>query len=152
MPLALSLSDIEKGQIIAYHDSGMSNRAIAKKLGRSHNVINCFIKNPDRYGTKKRSGRPSVLSPRNKRRILAHASNSMDSCSKIRRDLELDVSSETIRRTINQSGFIKRAKLISALRLTDKHKASRLEFSRKNMQTDFKPVRNSSKIVVDSPS
>ena len=82
MPRGLPLSELEKGQIIAYHDSEISNRAIAEKLGRSHDVIDRFLKNPASYGTKKPSGRPSVLSPRNRRRILAHASNSMDSCAK----------------------------------------------------------------------
>ena len=141
MPRAVALSDIEKGKIIAYHDSGMSNRAIASKIGRHHKVISTFLRNPDEYGTKKPSGRPSVLSPRDKRRILTHASNSTDSCSKILRDLDLNVSGETIRRTINASGIIKQAKLITAPRLTDTHKTRRLEFARKNMQTNFKLVR-----------
>jgi len=120
MPRAVALSEIEKGKILAYHDSGMSNRAIAKKIGRHHKVIGTFLKNPDEYGTKKISGRPSVLSPRDKRRILTHASNSTDSCNKILRDLSLNVSGETIRRTINASGIIKQAivKLAHGLTIT----------------------------------
>ena len=47
MPRGLPLSEIEKGQIIVYHDSGISNRAIAEKLDRSHNVIDRFLKNQD---------------------------------------------------------------------------------------------------------
>ena len=130
----------EKGQIIAYHDSGISNHAIAEKLGRNHDVIDRFLKNPTSYGTKKPSGCPSVLSPRNRRRILAHASNSVDSCSKIRKDLDLEVSSETVGRVINRNGFIKQAKLISAPRLSNNRKTNRLKFSCKNMQTDSKLV------------
>ena len=67
MPLALSLSDIEKGQIIAYHDSGMSNRAIAKKLGRSHMLS--IVSSKIQIDMEQKNVL-DVLSPRNKRKFL----------------------------------------------------------------------------------
>ena len=68
MPRGKSLSEQEKGQIIAYQSTGMTNRQIATKISRCH-VVNNFLKNPEFYGTKK-CGRPKPkLKPRDKRRI-----------------------------------------------------------------------------------
>ena len=52
MPRANLLSENEKGQIIAYYETGMLNRAIARKISRSPRVVNNFLKNSDAYGTK----------------------------------------------------------------------------------------------------
>ena len=57
MPRGKCLSVREKGQIDAYHDLGLSNRAISRKIERSLDVVNRYIKNPGIYGTEKRSGR-----------------------------------------------------------------------------------------------
>ena len=109
MPRANLLSENEKGQIIAYHETGMLNRAIARKISRSPRVVNNFLKNPDAYGTKKCGGPKSKLKPRDKRRILVAASNSSISCRTIKEELGLNVSPETIRRIINSSGVLVQA-------------------------------------------
>ena len=62
-----SLSDFEKGQIIAKKAQGLSNRQIARDLGRSHHVLNNFVREPAGYGTRKRSGPSPLLSDRDKR-------------------------------------------------------------------------------------
>lgn len=131
------LSEVEKTEILIHHGYGRSNRWIARKLNRSYDVINSFFKNPDEYGTKKSPGRPQKLSGREKRRVVTAASNSMLSCAEIRNLLELNVSRETVRRTIHNSGVIKRSKMLTAPALTDIHKMRRLEFARQNLRTDF---------------
>ena len=78
------LSDFEKGQILAKKEQGLSNRRIARDLGRSHTVVDNFIKNPEEYGTRRSAGRPSLLSDRDKRRTLREASNSTKSSMEIR--------------------------------------------------------------------
>ena len=50
MPRGKPLSEIEKGQIMAYHETGMTNRSIAARISRSHDLINNFLKNPENYG------------------------------------------------------------------------------------------------------
>ncbi|EFO89457.1 hypothetical protein CRE_19936 [Caenorhabditis remanei] len=55
------LTDFEKGQIAAKYDQGLSNRQIARDLGRSLDAINRYIKDPLNHGTKKFPGRPSLL-------------------------------------------------------------------------------------------
>jgi hypothetical protein len=44
-----SLSELEKGKILAYKDVGMSSRSIATKLNRSKTVVNNFLINPSAY-------------------------------------------------------------------------------------------------------
>ena len=109
MPRGKSLSEQEKGQIIAYQSTGMTNRQIATKISRCHVVVNNFLKNSESYGTKKCGGPKPKLKPRDKRRIVAAASNSTISCRSIKENLDLNVSPETVRRVINSSGVIVQA-------------------------------------------
>ena len=44
MPRGNKLSDIEIGQIIAFNDQRLTQRAIAEKIGRSQKVISNFLK------------------------------------------------------------------------------------------------------------
>lgn len=48
-----SLSDFEKGQIIAYQENGLSERQIAFKIRRSKTLIHNFLRDPNGYGKKK---------------------------------------------------------------------------------------------------
>jgi len=141
MPKGISLSDFEKGQISAKHDQGLSNRQIARDLGRHHKVIGSYLKNPAGYGTKSHSGRPPLLSDREKRRILREASNKVTTCSKMKAELKLNVSAETVRRVICKSNFIKWRKMKKAPKLERRHKDNRLSFARRNQRTDWKQVR-----------
>ena len=109
MPRGKPLSEIEKGQILAYHETGMSNRGIAERISRSHDVVNNFLKNPDVYGKNRRGGPKPKLNARDKRKILAAASNTSRSCRNIKDDLALNVSTSSIRRAINSSGVIVQA-------------------------------------------
>ncbi|KAF4138676.1 Tc3 transposase [Phytophthora infestans] len=50
-----SLSDKEKGSILAYKEANMSTNAIATRVGRFWKVVSNFLKDPEAYGTKKSS-------------------------------------------------------------------------------------------------
>ncbi|VDO40297.1 unnamed protein product [Haemonchus placei] len=114
------LSDFEEGQILAKKEQGLSNRRIARDLGRSHAVVDNFIKNPEEYGTRRSAGRPSLLSDRDKRRILREALNSTESCMEIRSSLNLNVSKDTVWRVIRKSQFIVKRKMHKAPFMTKK--------------------------------
>ncbi|CAI5438408.1 unnamed protein product [Caenorhabditis angaria] len=60
MPRGKPLSDFEKGQITAKKDQRLSNRQIARDLGRSPRVINNYVNDPRNYGTGKCPGRLSL--------------------------------------------------------------------------------------------
>ncbi|VDO23594.1 unnamed protein product [Haemonchus placei] len=49
------LSDLEKGQISAEQGQGLPNRKIARDLGRCHSFVDSYVRNPNKYGTKRRS-------------------------------------------------------------------------------------------------
>jgi len=58
MPKGKELNSVEKGQIIALKNTGFSNREIGRRLKRSPKVINNFVSKSEKYGKKKRQGRP----------------------------------------------------------------------------------------------
>ncbi|KAG3054248.1 hypothetical protein PI125_g25891, partial [Phytophthora idaei] len=70
MPRGKGFSEIEQGQMLGLRDSGLSYDAIAERLKRSKTGIYQFLKNPEAYNTKKRSGRPSKLTEKDSRRLL----------------------------------------------------------------------------------
>ena len=47
-----ALSDVEKGQILAYKDDGLSWREISRRINRSPLVVNNVLKLGLEYGTK----------------------------------------------------------------------------------------------------
>lgn len=140
MPKGKSFSERDKGKILAYLDERLSYRKIAKKLGCSHQAVGFFAKNQQTYGKRKRYGRKSKLSEREKRRILRAASNSTKSGSKLKADLGLNVSDRTIRNVINGSGRFKRARMKCAPAFRAGDKPARLLFGRQNMNKDWVQV------------
>ena len=75
MPKGKYLSDSEKGQIMAYHKSELSQRQIAPLINRSFKVVNSYLKDPDSYGQNHRGGRPQALTLREKRVVLRDITN-----------------------------------------------------------------------------
>lgn len=127
------LTEREKGQIDAYHANGHSNRRIAELIKRSPKVINNYLKNPGEYGVRKPSGRPKKLSPRDIRKIIRAASNSTKGCRRIRKELGLNVSKDTIWRTIKASPNLVRQSMKKCPTLRPHHKAARLAFGTEHM-------------------
>jgi IS30 family transposase len=140
MPRGSHLTEREKGLIQAYHECGWSQRQIANTINRSQKVVQHFLANPVAYGTQRRSGRPSKLTPRDRRRIINAASNSTLSTRQILDELGLNVHRETVRRAIRKEPYIQFSKMIGCPALKDEHKARRLEFARRNMNTNWKKV------------
>ena len=70
MAKGTKLSEFEKGEITALNWVGKSQRGISMALGRSKNLISNYLKSPNKYGTRKPTGRPENLSPQFKRRIV----------------------------------------------------------------------------------
>ena len=67
MAKGTKLSEFEKGKITALKRVGKSQSEISKALGCSKTVICNYLKNPNKYGTRKLTGRPEKLSPQFKR-------------------------------------------------------------------------------------
>jgi len=141
MPRGITLTEFEKGQILAFRDCGKSGNYISKELGRSRCLIQNFLKNPTKYGEKKRTGGPRLLSQREERAIIRYSSNSLLSCKEIKNICNVNVSPSTILRTIKRSPNIVRSKLLKAPCLKTVHNVARLDFSRNNMNRAWNLVR-----------
>jgi transposase len=133
MPRGTELSDFEKGQIQALQGTGLSNRVIAKRLGRSHTIVDNFIKKGDGYGKKKRSGRRPKLSDRDKRSILRIASNSTTGARRIRDGCAQKVSKNTVWRVIKSSPHLTRQKLKVNPKLKPEHEMKRMNFAKEHV-------------------
>ena len=142
MPRGTRLSVEEQAQVRALHQAGHSTRQIAAQLRRSRCAVFNYLKDPVGYGRKPGSGRPPVLSGQDVRHIQRLLSNSTASIRQVKADLSLDASRMTIWRAATGSGNIVRESMKRAPRLTDRHKAERLQFARRNITTDWNTVRH----------
>lgn len=135
-----ALTDKEKGKIEAFHRDKVGIREIARRIGRSHQVVLTYLKNPSGYGKNRKKPRKSKLSGREKREIVRTASNSQKSLKQIKQELNLNVCRETIRQVLVQSPYIKRAKKAKAPNLTPSHIERRLNFAKANMNRQWTMV------------
>ncbi|RCN36896.1 transposase [Ancylostoma caninum] len=134
------LTSTEQAQIEALHFAGLSNRAIAAQLGRSHGCVNKYLRNPSEYNKKLNNCRPKVLTANDSRRIGRLASNSTLSIAQMRTQLGLNVSKMTIWRSVRRNTNITREIMRKAPGLTPQHKEARLLFARSNMTTQWDKV------------
>ena len=70
MAKGAKLSEFEKGKITALKRVRKSQREILKVLGCSKTIICNYLKSPNKYGTRKPTGKPEKLSPQFRRRIV----------------------------------------------------------------------------------
>ena len=88
------LTKFEKGQIVAYHNIGLSNRKIAKELNKSHTSINTFLKQylaSGNVGRKRGSGRKRQLSEDQQEEVVSLVKRRRKvTCKTVIRELELD--------------------------------------------------------------
>lgn len=81
-----SLSEKEKRKIEAFRRENIGIREIARRIGRSHQVVLSYLKNPAEYANKSTKPRKSKLSARE---VVKTASNSMKSLKQIKQELNL---------------------------------------------------------------
>lgn len=128
------LTDREKGQIDGLKKSGSySNRQIAAIIGRSANVINNYLKDPEEYGTKTSPGRPKVLSDRDSRRLFREISNTCHSIPRIKSDLELPGCRTTIWNALRDCPNIEYTKGQTKPDLKPRHIDARLKFAEEHI-------------------
>jgi len=92
MPREIQLTEGGRKSILALHKKNMPHRDIARKINRSKTVVTNFLKDPLKYGSRKRTGRRKKVDERTKRLIIRTASNKTISCSNIINDFCLKMS------------------------------------------------------------
>lgn len=103
MPIGKKLSEFEKGQITAFDNENLSIAEIARRLNRSRHVVSSFLELKENYGKKTRSGRPRIITEREKRAVLREVSNSTKAIRRVRDELLPAVSHMTVWRLVNSS-------------------------------------------------
>jgi len=134
----LSLSDVERAQIVALYKEAYSERSISERIKRSKNAVHNAIVKFNKAGTysdAKRSGRPRKTTRRDDHIIRRTAVRSpMSSASKIRSVLlakGADISRRTVSRRLVMDFGLKAHKPAKKPRLTPAMKAKRLGFAEK---------------------
>ena len=128
-----TLTEFEKGKIMAYKEQGLSNSEITRLIQRSRCVVDNYLKSPTNYGRNYVFGRPKSLSPQDKRRVLRLASNESITANKIKAEVGASVCKQTILNYIHISPNLKRRRIETKPPLTNQHKVDRLEFAREHM-------------------
>jgi transposase len=99
------LTNFEKGQIIAWQDSGETYREIAERLGRSPQTIADFVKKYESTNDISRlpgSGRKRVTSDKLDKRILKEQKKGWGvNAGKIKGNLGLEISESTVKNRLH---------------------------------------------------
>ena len=104
------------------HGQSLSQRAIDEDLGRSQTVIPAFVKDPERYGTAQRSGRPQSISAPDGRIIKREASKSGRSARDIARELDLPITVSRAQQILREEPTLQYKKRKTVPAITDRHK------------------------------
>jgi IS30 family transposase len=134
MPRGTLLTDLEKGQILAHHRDDLSIAEIARNLGRSRRAIRGYLNDPACGSQTHRAGRHPLLSKRARRRIIRCLRAGARSCAEVRRDIQLDVSDDTILRAIHASGEFIYVKAKKCPALTTRHIEARMSFANNHVR------------------
>ncbi|KAG3210119.1 hypothetical protein PC129_g18877 [Phytophthora cactorum] len=110
-------------------DSGLSYDAITERLKRSKTGIYQFLKNPEAYNTKKRSGRPSKLTEKDSRRLLRAAHTGKYSSTQLVVSLELPIKARRVRGILHNTPTLKNKKRKKAPALKPHHKIERVKWA-----------------------
>ena len=129
MPRSTQLTEYEQGLITAYDRSGWSHRKIAKEIGRSQNVVSCFLRDSPSYATKKSSGRPKTVNPRVKRRLFRDISNSGQSISQVIFNNNFQCSRQSCWRAMTASGGFCFSKMKQEPAFKQRHKDDRFHWA-----------------------
>ena len=133
MPRGQVLTNSERAVILALKEQALSNRLIAKKLKRSSNVVNNFLRSPENYGKRVQKGRPAALSERDKRSILKIASNSMLTARQIVAEAGIQTNVRNVQRLIKKSKRIKRLRIKRKPALKVIHRTRCLSFAKQHL-------------------
>ena len=134
-----SLSEVQRGQIVALHNEGLSERKITAKLKVSKTAVHQSIKKFKQYGSNKdlhRSGRPRKTTIRDDhlmKRIVTRSP--LSSINKVRAALlerGVIVGRMTVHRLLSREFGLKSCKPARKLHLTPAMKAKRLAFAKKH--------------------
>lgn len=128
-----TLSSEEIAKIQTYLEYGLSNREIAKKINRSHSVVDNYVKNPTNYGKNRPTHGNSKLSKRQRSDIFMLAAKNKHTCSQIKSELSLPITTRRVQQILHDSDRFLWRKMLRKPALTKAHKEQRLAFAKQHM-------------------
>ncbi|KAL4108535.1 hypothetical protein PRIC1_000250 [Phytophthora ramorum] len=121
------LTEYERGHFDVFAAQGVSASQIAAAIDRSRKPISSYLRDPDAYGRRFSPGRPRKMSPRDCRRVVRATHQETLSSSEIKEQLQLTISSRTVRRFLNSTELFMYVTMNKAPKLTDAHHKARIE-------------------------
>ena len=128
-----ALSDVEKGQLLAYKKEGLSSREVARRIDTSPFVVNNFLKLWNTYGTKKSSGLARKLTPRQERRVIRQLSADRRSFGKLAHDPNIQVHKCTLSRMVARSKIFSYKKNKRQIRFTIVYMKKRVSWAKEHV-------------------
>jgi len=107
-----TLSDMEKGQILAMNRECISQTEIATTLGRSRCAVQSFLANPGTRKVGKKRGAKPKISKTQHRAMLRMASQGHSSASEIHKQLSLPISVRRVQQLLSSSDFLVYKKMV----------------------------------------
>ena len=101
-----ALSGMEKGQILAYEQEGLSSRGIARWTDISPFVVNRFLTIGYTYDTKKSPERPRKLTPRQERTVFRQLRADGTSLGTLGQDPGINVHKATLSRVVARTNIL----------------------------------------------
>ena len=127
------LTEYEKGRIDVLHQTGASQAAIARDLGRSRSVVQNYLSLGADYGTRTSGGRPRALTERDERQVIRLASSGTYSLREIQRELPTIVSLGTVHNVVTTHPYLSWCQKLKQPPLGPLHIERRLQFAREHM-------------------
>lgn len=139
MPPRRQLSAEDRGRALAWLDDGISGRAVSRRLGVSHSVVQRLWERFQNTGStdhRPRSGRPRATGRRDDRFLLLSAlRNRTITAQRLRTEFRIatniNVCQQTIRNRLYQFGLHSRRAAV-CLPLTPRHRQARLNWCRRH--------------------
>ena len=107
----------------------MNQKNIADELNRSPNVISNFLKNPEKYCSKKRSGRKSTIKAITKRSLIREAKKGDRLARQLKECQGLKVNPRRIQQILSTSKKLKYMKKKSSPSMTKQHMEKRMDWA-----------------------
>jgi transposase len=129
----MSLTEFEKGMIVAFREAGWTNTKISQRINRLPTTISgfyCEFKKTGRIERKPGSGRKRKTTERKDTDILIAAKRQRKiTAPEIKIQLELPISERTIRNRLNENGFYSYFTVKKPF-ISEKNRKARLKFAR----------------------
>ena len=156
MGRSVSLTDRQKGSILALFNEMVPEREIAQFIGKSKTAVHNFIAAQGVHKSSTKRGRPTKTTATQLRSLFRHASTGKYSARELQISLKLSISVRRVQQLLSGCGHMMYKKKKSVPALTIEHKKKRYEWAKEHVTwslSDWKDVifTDEKKFNLDGP-